>query len=183
MYAAASSHSEPVQLLLAAGANPNHKSPFGDTPLMASATSGSFDDDLFRAGADVNAQDSVGVTSLMIPASKAESEDIRDALKAEADAFLKDAAGRSALDYLRLANCGKSPIRARQMFDTGEQCDHLDKEDVQSVTALLKTAKRKAKTIAPCSGLRRILPPYYAPTSAQRAQICPRGWYQKHVRL
>jgi ankyrin repeat protein len=45
MYAAASSHSEPVQLLLAAGANPNHKSFSGDTPLMASAISGAFDND------------------------------------------------------------------------------------------------------------------------------------------
>jgi len=60
MYAAASSHSEPVQLLLAAGANPNRKSLSGDAPLMASAISGSFDEDLVRAGADVNAQNSIG---------------------------------------------------------------------------------------------------------------------------
>jgi hypothetical protein len=46
MYAAAGSHSEPVQLLLVAGANPNRKSLSGDTPLMASAISGSFDEDL-----------------------------------------------------------------------------------------------------------------------------------------
>jgi TonB family protein len=145
MYAAASSHSEPVHLLLTAGANPNHKSYFGDTPLMASAISGAFDDDLYHAGADVNAQNSAGVSALMILSSKAQSDDVRDALKAGADAFLKDAAGCSALNYLRLANCGKSPIREWHMFDTGERCDQLDKEDVQNVMTLLKTAKQKPK--------------------------------------
>jgi TonB family protein len=145
MYAAASSHSHPVQLLLMAGANPNHKSFFGDTPLMASAISGAFDDNLFRAGADVNAQDSSGVTTLMILASKAESDDVSNALKAGADASLRDVEGRSALDYLRLANCGKSPIRDWHTFDTGDHCDHLDKEDVQKATTLLKGAKRNPK--------------------------------------
>lgn len=144
MYAAASSKSEPVQLLLAAGANPNHKSFFGDTPLMASAISGSFDGNLIHAGADINAQNSVGVTALMILASKAESDDVGAALKAGADAFLKDTQGRSALDYLRLANCGKSPIQEWRL-DTPEQCDYLDKEDAQKVTALLKSAKRIPK--------------------------------------
>jgi TonB family protein len=145
MYAAASSHSEPVQLLLAAGANPNHKSFFGDTPLMASAISGAFDEDLYHAGADINAQNSVGVTTLMILASKANSDEVDDALKAGADTFLKDAEGRSALDYLRLANCGRSPIREWHTFETGNQCNHLDKDDVQKVTTLLKNAKRKPR--------------------------------------
>jgi hypothetical protein len=35
MYAAASGHSESVQILIKSGANPNHKSPDGDTPLMS----------------------------------------------------------------------------------------------------------------------------------------------------
>ncbi|HWO38221.1 MAG TPA: ankyrin repeat domain-containing protein, partial [Candidatus Acidoferrum sp.] len=110
MYAAASSHSEPVQLLLAAGANPNRKSLSGDTPLMASAISRSFDEDLVRAGADVNAQNSVGTTALMILAAKGEADEVAAALKAGANSRLRDAKGRTALDYVRLANCGESPV-------------------------------------------------------------------------
>jgi ankyrin repeat protein len=50
MYAAASGHSEPVERLLAAKANPNHKSLNGDTPLMALAISRPFDQLLANAG-------------------------------------------------------------------------------------------------------------------------------------
>src|SRR5208282_6570219 len=101
----------PVQLLLGMGADPNQKSAIGDTALMASASRGAFDDDLVKAGAKINAQNSAGVTALMILAAKGEADEIRDALKAGANASLKDAKGRTALDYLRLANCGKNPIR------------------------------------------------------------------------
>jgi hypothetical protein len=70
MYAAASSHSEPVQLLLDAGANPNHKSFSGDTTLMSSAISGQFDEDLFHARAEVNATNKDDTTVLMILAAR-----------------------------------------------------------------------------------------------------------------
>jgi len=140
MYAAASSHSEPVKLLLAAGANPNHKSFAGDTALMASAISGSFDDDLVRAGADVNAQNSAGMSSLMILAAKGDADEVASALKTGANGFLKDAKGRTALDYLRLANCGKSPVPEWSTFVSGGKCDHLDEDDVRQITGLLKGA-------------------------------------------
>lgn len=140
MYAAASSHSEPVQVLLAAGANPNHRSFNGDTPLMASAISQLFDEDLAHAGADVNAKNSAGTTALMILAAGGETDEVKDALKSGADVTLKDAKGRTALDYLRLGNCGSSPIPKYSTFTIGESCNHLDKEDVREVTLLLKTA-------------------------------------------
>ena len=140
MYAAASSHSEPVKLLLAAGANPNHKSFAGGTALMASAISGSFDDDLVRAGADVNAQNSAGMSSLMILAAKGDADEVASALKTGANDFLKDAKGRTALDYLRLANCGKSPVPEWSTFVSGGKCDHLDEDDVRQITGLLKSA-------------------------------------------
>jgi len=143
MYAAAGYNSMPVQLLLKAGADPNHVSPRGDTPLMASAIGGQFDEDLFHAGAKINAKNSEGVTTLMILAAKGEADDVKSALEAGADAIAKDVKGRSALDYLQLANCGKSPIIERHTFETGEGCDHLDKDDVHVVARLLKTAKRK----------------------------------------
>lgn len=140
MYAAASSHSEPVQLLIAAGANPNRKSFSGDTPLMASAISRSFDEDLVRAGADVNAQNSVGTTALMILAAKGEADEVAAALKAGTDSRLRDAKGRTALDYVRLANCGESPVPERSNFVSGGKCDHLDEDDVRQIHTLLKTS-------------------------------------------
>jgi ankyrin repeat protein len=145
MYAAASSHSEPVQLLLKAGANPNHRSLAGDTPLMASAIARAFDEDLWQAGAEINAKNTDGVTALMILAASGESDEVKAALAAGADAFAKDAKGRSSLDYLRLTNCGKSPIVAWHTFETGGQCDHLDEDDVKQVASLLKNAKKKPK--------------------------------------
>jgi TonB family protein len=143
MYAAASSHSEPVQFLLAAGANPNHRSPKGETPLMASAVGGMFDEDLQRAGADINMRDSAGTTTLMILAAKGEADEVKSALDAGADATIKDDKGRTALDYLHLANCGKSPIPEYHTFETGGKCDHLDEDDVKQSAAMLKTAKNK----------------------------------------
>lgn len=145
MYAAASSHSEPVQLLLTAGANPNHKSFNGDTPLMASAIFRSFDEDLVRAGADVNAQNSAGATALMILAAKGEADEVSAALKAGANARLRDTKGRTALDYVRLANCGASPVPERSNFVSGGKCDHLDEDDVRQIVSLLKTASASAK--------------------------------------
>ena len=144
MYAAASAHSEPVQFLLKAGANPNHKSQIGDTPMMASAIGGQFDEDLFRAGAEIDAKNSDGVTALMILAAKGEGDEVKDALRAGANAFAKDAMGRSVLDYLKLGNCGKSPITEWRTFETGGKCDHLDKEEIQQIAIALKTAMRKA---------------------------------------
>jgi TonB family protein len=145
MYAAVSSHSEPVELLLASGANPNHKSFAGYTTLTASAISRSFDGDLAHAGAEVNAKDASGATVLMILAAEGEGDEVGDALKAGADPSLKDAKGRTALDYLRLANCGKSPVPEYHTFITGGKCDHLDEDDVREVANLLKTATRKTK--------------------------------------
>lgn len=142
MYAAASSHSEPVELLLASEANPNHKSLNGDTPLMASAVSRSFDQDLAHAGAEVNAKNSAGTTALMILAAEGAGDEVADALNAGADPSQKDANGRTALEYLRLANCGMSPV-PEWRDTTGGKCDYMDEDDVRQVATLLKTAMRK----------------------------------------
>jgi len=152
MYAAASSSSSPVQLLLGMGADPNEKSLIGDTALMASAMRGEFDDDLVKAGANLNAQNSAGVTALMILAAKGEADGIRDALKAGANASLKDAKGRTALDYLRLANCGKSPIRdegSRWVTYGKGKCRALDAADFTQAEKLLKAAVSPVPTKKP----------------------------------
>jgi hypothetical protein len=77
----------------------------------------------------------------MILAAQGEADEVRDALRAGADANLKDTRGRTALDYLRLANCGKNPV-PRRSYTTGGNCDQLDADEVQQIVTLLKTAKR-----------------------------------------
>ena len=152
MYATASSSSPPVQLLLQMGADPNQKSAMGDTALMASAITGAFDEDLVKAGAKVNARNSAGVTALMILAAKGEADEIRDALKAGANASLRDTKGRTALDYLRLANCGKSPIRdeGSSWVTYGKgKCRALDADDFTQAEKLLKAATLPIPTKKP----------------------------------
>lgn len=139
MYAAASGHSEPVEFLLKAGANPNHKSFDADTAMMASAMMGAFDEGLLHAGANVNARNFQGVTVLIILAAKDDPDEVKAAINSGANPSIKDSKGRSALDYLRLANCGKSPIITWR-FDTDEECDQLDEDDFHQVDLLLKKA-------------------------------------------
>lgn len=144
MYAAASGHSEPVQMLLGAGANPNQASPHGDTALMASAFRRTIDEDLLRAGANINAQNHDGVTVLMILAGKGETDEVDAALKAGADPSLKDTQGRTALDYLRLGDCGKSPIRDEVLtWMSSEGCGQLDEDDFRKGIQLLTPAVQR----------------------------------------
>jgi TonB family protein len=139
-------HSDIVGLLLAAGASPNQSSLRGDTPLMAAAVDRRFDETLVRAGADVNAQDLEGVSTLMILASFGAADQIDAALKSGAKTSLKDAHGRTALDYLRLANCGKNPLRDEIQVTDGEggECNHLDEEDFQKAEKRLEGAMQLA---------------------------------------
>ena len=138
MYAAASPY-QSVETLLKAGANPNHKSPRGDTPLMASAITGYFCEELVQAGARINAQNSAGITALMILAANGDADEVKDALTAGADPRIRDAQGRSAIDHLHLACRGKSPI-----FHDRES-DSMNEEDVHNIEQLLNDAARTMK--------------------------------------
>jgi Ankyrin repeats (3 copies) len=149
MYAAASGDSKPVQLLLHAGANPNHLSIRGDTPLIASASQRAWDADLVLSGAKVNWQNREGQTALMFLAAQAEVDALRDALKAGASATLKDRKGRTAVDYLRQASCGKSPISdpftIGWMTTTYSTCKALKEDDVRACNKLLSEAVTKSR--------------------------------------
>jgi hypothetical protein len=114
MYAAGSYQTGEVEkLLLAKGANVNARSLAGDTALMAAAASGSADEDLLDAGADVNAKNADGVTALMLLAQHGDSEEIGTMLKRGADATARDAKGRTAMDYLEAANCGRPIVEQK----------------------------------------------------------------------
>jgi TonB family protein len=147
MYAAFVSSDLPVQLLLKAGADPNQSSMRDDTPLMVSTAFGYWDDELVKAGAKPNAQNSDGQTALMFLASRGDVDAIGEALQAGADASLRDKRGRTALDYLKLARCGKSPL-----FDPVEdgmfsysKCTAFPLKDLRKVQKLLRDAVRKKK--------------------------------------
>jgi ankyrin repeat protein len=142
MYAACSSSYYPIKMLLKAGANPNQSSPHGDTPLMVSCLYGNWVDILVNAGANINAQNKDGQTALMMLAALDKVDEIRDALKAGADASLKDKKGHSALDYLRLASCGKSPLYDPVMDNISgySKCTALPEDDLRAAEKLLQDA-------------------------------------------
>jgi TonB family protein len=144
MYAAAGNDMDSLQMLHSAGADPNQSSFFGNTPLMVAAARGNYEDfseSLLRAGADLNAQNAAGTTTLMILTAQAATDEISAALKAGADARLRDKEERTALDYLHLADCGKNPIP--EIFgqrQQGGKCGQIDEDSLRSIEDLLNTA-------------------------------------------
>jgi hypothetical protein len=143
MYAASASASPAAGELLKAGANPNQASPHGDTALMVEALSRSWDSGFVKFGAHVNARNQEGQTALMMLATRAEPDEIARALRDGADPFLKDKLGRTALDYLRLASCGKGPFRDRFRENvTYTRCNVFDPDDVKKAKKSLTAAMR-----------------------------------------
>lgn len=148
MYAAANGQWFNVQQLVKAGADPNQSSINGDTALMASAYAfrGGTSEDLLKAGAKVNAQNAEGTTALMILASRAMATEVSRALKAGADPSMKDNFGRTAMDYLKLAHCGKSPLREETVEVTwmGDQaCNYIEADPFIETRDLLTKPLQK----------------------------------------
>lgn len=144
MYAAAAhNNGGTFDELIHAGADPGHRSPYGDTVLMAFALTGYFEKDLARKTALLNVQNRDGVTALMLLAAGGRTEEIRAALRAGADAKLKDKHGQTALDYLDAIPCGKSLVRGSKTFwTTTGPCPTIDK-DLLKARRLLLSAVRK----------------------------------------
>lgn len=153
MYAAGSYGNSMESELLKAGVNVNARSMRGETALMASAATGMADEDLLNAGANVNAANDVGMTALMLLSQRGEPDEIKALLKAGADARKKDAAGRTALDYLNAANCGRPIVRAKdpQWMTVGySRCNVLDGDDYQkSKRLLIEAGARATRAFAP----------------------------------
>jgi hypothetical protein len=153
MYAAGS-HSDSLEgELLKAGANVNARSKRGETALMASAVTGMADESLLNAGADVNAVNDVGMTALMLLAQRGDPDEIATLIKAGADARKKDAAGRTASDYLNAANCGRPIVVQKDpqwMIVGYSRCNALDHDEYQkSKQLLMKAGARATRASAP----------------------------------
>lgn len=143
MYAVASYRPEPIRLLLSAGADPNHVSINGDTPLMAAATVGNRLEELLAAKADINRQNRNAVTALMILASRGDPAKVGAALRHGANPTLRDAAGRTAIDYLKLRDCGTNPLGPdfvlMRQAEPGK-CGLLDNGEFSQTLRLLEEA-------------------------------------------
>jgi hypothetical protein len=147
MYAASSYGHSLVNEMLKAGANVNARSKRGETALMASAATGMADEDLLKAGADVNAVNDAGMTALMLLVQRGDPDEITALLKAGADARRKDASGRTAMDYLNAANCGRPIIMRKdpQWMTIGySTCNARDSDDYQKSKQLLIDAGANA---------------------------------------
>jgi len=156
MYAASSYGDSVVSEMLEAGAKVNVRSKRDETALMASAVAGMADEDLLDAGADVNAINDVGMTTLMLLVQRGEPDQIKALLKAGADARKKDASGRTALDYLNAANCGRPIVQAKdpQWMTMGySRCNALNGEDYQKSKQLLIDAGARATRVSTPKGL------------------------------
>jgi TonB family protein len=153
MYAAGSFGDSLEGELLKAGAKVNARSKRGETALMASAVAGMVDEDLLDAGAEVNAVDDVGMTALMLLVQRGNPDEIEALLRAGADARKKDALGRTALDYLNAANCGRPIVQAKdpQWMTVGySRCNALNDDDYQkSKRLLMGSGARRTHALAP----------------------------------
>jgi TonB family protein len=164
MYAAGSYSSSGEGELLQAGADVNARSKRGETALMAAAATGMADEDLIHGGADVNATNDSGMTVLMLLSQRGRPDEIATLLRAGADARRKDAAGRTVLDYLNAANCGRPIITKRDppgMMEGGvtySRCNALRDDYFKSKQLLIDAGARatrvstanKPKWISPC---------------------------------
>lgn len=147
MYAASSYGNSEESEILKAGANVNARSKRGETALMASAVTGVADQDLLESGADVNVANDVGMTALMLLVQRGNAGEIAILLKAGADARKKDAAGRTAMDYLNAANCGRPIVEQKdpQWMTIGySRCNALDPDDYKKSKQLLTKAGARA---------------------------------------
>ncbi len=156
MYAASSYGGSVVSEMLKAGADVHARSKRGETALMASAVTGMAHEDLLGAGADVNVANDVGMTALMLLAQRGEPDEIKVLLKAGADARKKDAVGRTALDYLNAASCGRQIVREkdpRWMTVGYSKCNALSDDDYQESKKLLIDAGARATLVSTAKGL------------------------------
>ena len=83
----------------------------------------------------------------MILATRAHPQEIAAAVRAGANASLRDTEGQTALDYLNASNCRRNLLTnelTEFLMITGGECNALDKDDFRkSARILRKTATTK----------------------------------------
>ncbi|WP_157466448.1 ankyrin repeat domain-containing protein [Edaphobacter aggregans] len=150
MYAAELTYDDKeIGMLLDAQANANRASLHGDTALMMAAYNGRLSERLLKSGADINARNADGVTTLMLLAQRTETDELKEAIEAGADARAKDREGRTALDYLRAASCEKAivplpPPWAQIGYKEPPPCPS-NSEEYRKSEAVLKAAMTRAQ--------------------------------------
>jgi TonB family protein len=143
---------DPIKLLLDAHADPNRASLHGDTALMFAAYRGTLLQPLLAHGANINAHNADGVTPLMLLAQKPDPDELKAALTAGADPNAHDNLGRTALDYLRAASCGKAIVplpKSRGLVFTNSApspCPSNNPAFLQSQSLLQSAMKASAVT-------------------------------------
>ena len=126
-----------VKLLLEAGADVNHTTRFGQTPLLMAANEANPEcvKMLLEAGAKVNCSDEWRGTPLKSAALRANQECIKLLLEAGADVNHIDSAGQTPLT---LVTYSANPGCVKLMLEAGADVNHADKKNQ---TALLQAEK------------------------------------------
>lgn len=127
MFAAKSSGSATIDLLLKRGAKLEARAWGGSTVLMQTAAGERVDmlEILLKRGADLDAQDDAGLTPLMYAIQAHRPEMVKALLAHKPQLELKDRKGRNALEFARVSKAGAS--------------DFLQ-EDFQTILAMLQQA-------------------------------------------
>lgn len=136
-----------LRLLLEAHAAVDRASLHGDTALMMAAYHGFLNKELLGAGADINARNADGVTTLMLLAQGGRPDELTEAIAAGADAAAHDLAGHNALDYLIAASCRKPfiplPATGMEVIPTEPPPCPYPSEYFLRSQAILKAAMQK----------------------------------------
>ena len=93
----------------------------------------------------------------MLLVQRGKADEIAILLKAGADARKKDAAGRTAMDYLNAANCGRPIVKQKdpQWMTIGySRCNALDDDDYKKSKQLLMDAGAKPSRVPALKDLR-----------------------------
>jgi ankyrin repeat protein len=141
-YASKLGHEEAVRLLLGAGADPNRVNEKWNGGTALHECSG-YDaaQELIHGGAQVNQQDCIGMTPLMVAGHFERNDVVRALIKAHADLEIRDECGATAL--LNAAYHGKSEF-LRALIKAGADI-HFNNDSYgafHSGTALILAAKR-----------------------------------------
>jgi ankyrin repeat protein len=157
-----------VELLVAAGANPNSRDADGKTPIFE-ASDAAVASALLRKGADPNARDNDGQTALF---DRYFDEPKSALLAAGADVNARDKAGRTALFYQ------DDPVSIKVLLDAGADIEAVDSKGHTAIEQMNSEAATSALLDAGAK-----LPADLARLNAMIAHASERKWTSLQPRL